>query len=109
MLESTELFETAMSWLRNNYPNFRFFQERDIVWTIQTYITEVIKRDNLPYKIFNDYPILPGKRRSYCADLAILDVNDIAEVAVEFKYEPSHRRMIFGVPSFLWSFGMIME
>jgi hypothetical protein len=92
MIESTELFETAMSRLQNNYPNFLFFQERDIVWTIQTYITEVIKRDNLPFKIFHDYPILPGKHRSFCADLAIVNENEIVEVAVEFKYEPSHRR-----------------
>jgi hypothetical protein len=93
-MEATELFERAMGWLQENYANFQFFVERDVVWTMQTYIIRQIKEQGLPYRVFNDFPLLPGNRRSLCADLAILasNKNDLAEVAVEFKYEPSHRR-----------------
>jgi len=90
--EATELFESAMAWLRENYASLRFFVERDIVWTVQTHITKLIEEQSLPYRVFNEYPILPGKRRSLCTDLAILNCHDPVEVAVEFKYEPSHKR-----------------
>ena len=59
---------------------------------MQTRIIKLIEDHNLPYKVFNDYPILPAKRRSICTDLAILDRKDSVKVAIEFKYEPSHRR-----------------
>ena len=89
---ASELFETSIAWLRDNYSNFRFFQERDLVWTVQTHINEKIEEQELPYQVFNDYPMLSGKRRSLSTDLAILNQNGIVEVAVEFKYEPSHSR-----------------
>src|SRR5690242_16270653 len=93
-MEATELFENAIGWLQQNYANFQFFVERDVVWTIQMYLIKQIKERDLPYKVFNDFPILPGSRRSLSADIAILNSNenDLVEVAAEFKYEPSHRR-----------------
>jgi hypothetical protein len=46
----------------------------------------------LSLKVYNDYPMIKGQRRSLSADLVILnDLNEV-EVAVEFKYEPSHKR-----------------
>lgn len=92
MREAQELFESSIEWLRQNYGNFKFFTERDLVWTVQTHILSLIEENELHYKIFNDYPILPGKNRSLSADLAILNEKDEIEVAVEFKYEPSHKR-----------------
>lgn len=92
MNNATELFEGAMSWLKDNYNNFMFFMERDIVWTVQIHISQLIKEQRLPYQVFNDYPMLPGKRRSLSTDLAILDRTGLVEVAAEFKYEPSHNR-----------------
>lgn len=93
-MDASELFETTISWLQQNYAQFQFFVERDVVWTLQNQLNHEVKRQKLPYRIVNDFPILPGSRRSYCTDLAILlDGQDkIAEVAVEVKYEPSHRR-----------------
>jgi hypothetical protein len=63
-----------------------------VVWTVQTRLIKVIADNELPYRVFNDYPMLPGKRRSLSADLAILNQDNLVEVAVEFKYEPSHGR-----------------
>lgn len=88
---ASELFESAIAWLRENYACFRFFVERDIVWTVQTRIIGLIEEQDLPYRIFNEHPILSGKRRRLC-DLAILNHTESVEVAVEFKYEPSHKR-----------------
>jgi len=92
MKKATELFENTIEWLKENYGNFIFFLERNLVWTVQKHIIELIKKNNLPFKIFNYYPILPGKRRHLCTDLAILSLNKTLEIAVEFKYEPSHYR-----------------
>ena len=92
MSEASKLFEESMEWLRQNYACFGFFVERDIVWTLQLHLSEVIQARALPYRVFNDYPILLGKRRGLCADIAILNQQDEVEVAAEVKYEPSHKR-----------------
>ncbi len=92
MTGAEQLFENAVAWLRRGYGSFRFFVERDVVWTVQTYIIRVLDEQALPYKVINDYPLLSGKRRSICTDLAILSPNGTVEVAVEFKYEPAHVR-----------------
>lgn len=92
MEKATELFESALKWLRDNYAGLQLFLERDVVWTVQTRVIEQIRELGLPYKVFNDYPMLPGKRRSLSTDLAILGLDDCVEVAAEFKYEPSHGR-----------------
>lgn len=91
-MEASELFENSITWLKDNYSRFQFFVERDIVWTLQKYLLSRIKEYGLPFRVFNDYPILPGKRHSFCVDLAILNTDGLVEVAAEFKYEPSHKR-----------------
>lgn len=91
-MESSEPFENAVAWLKDHYGQFQFFVERDVVWILQNYLVSQIKEYNLPFRVFNDYPILPGKRRSLCVDLAILNTDCLVEVAAEFKYEPSHKR-----------------
>ncbi|MEI8349852.1 MAG: hypothetical protein WCI77_06840 [Candidatus Omnitrophota bacterium] len=84
----------------------KFFTERDIVYSLQEDIRKDIKNNNLPYKVFNDCPILPGKaKRPLCADLVIISEDNFgelkknpknilkkicAEIAFEFKYEPDH-------------------
>jgi len=87
-MQAAELFEDAISWLRENYGDYRFFTERDIVWTVQTHIIKLIEKHNLAYRIFHNFRILPRKT----TDLAILRQDNSIEVAVEFKYEPSHGR-----------------
>jgi hypothetical protein len=52
----------------------------------------VIQDRRLPYEVFNDYPMLPGTRRSLSADLVIRKPSGKVLVAAEFKYEPSHSR-----------------
>jgi hypothetical protein len=93
MNDTFEFFEDSIAWLRQNYASFCFFVERDIVWTLQTHMINQIYEQQLAYRVFNDYPMLPGSRRSLSADLAILSAdNGNVDVAVEFKYEPSHKR-----------------
>ena len=86
-MKAADLFESALQWMQERYTDFRFFAERDIVWTLQLRISLEIEGGGLPYRVFNDHTIFRGTR----TDLAILD-GDSAEVAVELKYEPSHAR-----------------
>ena len=95
MDKAIKLFEETFSWLKANYWSFRFFTERDIVWTVQKNLIERIEKENLPYKIFTDFPIMKGKKGvNLCADIVIQQSNAIKSIklALEFKYEPAHTR-----------------
>jgi len=99
------LFEEAIAWLQEHYDEFEFWVERDLVWIVQSRLRQVIGERRLPYRVFNDYPLLPGARRARSADVVIRDAHETVLVAVEFKYEPSHRRaeMLPGkLPVVLW-------
>lgn len=87
-MDATGLFDDTIAWLRQNYSSFLFFVERDIVWTVQTRIIKRIGLENLEYRIYHNFPLLPGKK----ADLAILRQDDSVALVAEFKYEPSHDR-----------------
>ena len=86
-MKAAELFEATLRWLQSHYSGFRFFSQRDIVWTVQLRLLAEIEESGLPYRVFNDHTI----RRGIRADLVILD-GDSLEVSAEFKYEPSHDR-----------------
>jgi hypothetical protein len=94
MLNANDLLGQAMSWLRTNYQDLTFFVERDVVYAIQVQVAKLIHANKLPYKVYNDFPMLPGKnnRRSVCTDIAIVNAEGFVEIAIEFKYEPSHIR-----------------
>ena len=86
------LFEEAMAWLHERYDEFEFWVERDLVWTVQSRLRKMIQERSLPFGVMNDYPLIPGPRRGFSADLVIRDTESRVLVAAEFKYEPSHRR-----------------
>jgi hypothetical protein len=86
------LFEETMAWLRERYDEFEFWVERDLVWTTQSGIRQVIRERSLPFGALNDYPLLRGARRARSSDLVIRDSCQAVLMAIEFKYEPSHRR-----------------
>ena len=85
------LFEDTLDWLRETYWTHDFYVERDLVWTIQKKLSRMIVERKLPFRVFNDYPIAPGNRRSLCTDLAVIMDADVL-LAIEFKYEPDHDR-----------------
>ena len=91
-MNAVELFAESLARLRQQYSRFRFFAERDLVWTVQLMLLDLIAEQQLSFQVFNDYPMLPGTRRSLSADLVILDQDEAVQVAAEFKYEPDHRR-----------------
>ena len=62
-MSATELFENAMDWLREHYGEYRFFAERDVVWTVQKQILATIEGAQLPYRVFNDLTISKEKVR----------------------------------------------
>ncbi|NHZ71726.1 MAG: hypothetical protein GWP17_01410 [Aquificales bacterium] len=90
--EAEKIFSDTLIWLENNYGQFRFWMERDLVWTVQNRLIHAIQDRNLSYKVFNDYPMFPSENRREFADLVILDADNQVQIAIEFKYEPSHQR-----------------
>ena len=90
---SIELFEGVIEWLRKNYHKYTFYTERDIVWIIQTSMARIIKKKNLPLRVFHDYGLLQTNRRKNYIDLVVLDNDDSINLAAEFSYEPSHKRI----------------
>ncbi len=88
------LFEAALAWVRDSYAQFGFVVERDLVWTLQKRLVSTASDSKVPYQIYNDYPLLPGHR----ADLVIMDSAGGIVLAIEFKYEPSHKRPEFAIP-----------
>jgi hypothetical protein len=42
--------------------------------------------------VHNDYPVIPGPRRAFSADLVLRDPSDATALAAEFKFEPSAAR-----------------
>lgn len=95
------LFEQTLEWLRSNYGNYDFFLERDLVWTLQLKLREMIAENDLQFEVYNDFPIMKAQRRSRTVDLAILNKRNEVELAVEFKYEPDHKRG-FGAKKDIW-------
>jgi len=92
MSEAEHLANLALAWLRDHYNDHCFFLERDVVWTLQRRIESNIRESNSQLRVFNDYPMIPGPRRSLSTDLAIVSAQNCVELAIEFKYEPCHRR-----------------
>lgn len=91
-MEPDQVFVESLEWLKEHYGDFRFFVERDLVWTLQEHLRGALASAKLPHHVFNDFPMLKGNRRSLCADLAVVDQNGGVAVAAEFKYEPDHAR-----------------
>jgi hypothetical protein len=91
-LAAASMFEDAIRWLRDTYDDRPYFVERDIVYTVQVRIWAQIRSGRLDWSVFNDYPMLPGPRKSLSADLAIRSGADDVLLAAEFKFEPDHSR-----------------
>ena len=92
-MEAKELFDGSLEWLKGNYIKLDFFVERDIEHRLQKHIKDKITKFNLPFLVFNDWPMESGKRY---ADLVIRKIDETddfkVDVAVELKYEPDHSR-----------------
>ena len=71
MGDPAETFESVVDWLQANYASYRFFVERDLVWTVQLRLIDLIAKSHPSHRVYNDYPILPGRRRSLSADIAV--------------------------------------
>lgn len=92
MREADRITQEAIAWLRKRYDAFRFFVQRDVVWTLQTRLLTLAAASRLDIRVFNDYLMLPGRPRAIYADLALLGPDDSVALALEVRYEPSHAR-----------------
>jgi hypothetical protein len=92
MSEAETLADQAIDWLRDHYDEFEFFVERDLVWTVQRRLHELVRQTKSEIRVHNDFSMIPGPRRSLSTDIALLSPDGVVLLAMEFKYEPSHRR-----------------
>jgi hypothetical protein len=53
---SSALFEDGIAWLQQHYGELGFWVERDIVWTVQTRLRQMVADRGLSWMVFNDYP-----------------------------------------------------
>lgn len=91
--DARRLLVDGLAWLRASYPEHRIYVERDLVWTLQKWLVREVAARGLPLRVFNDYGVEPGPRRSLSADLAVLPLTSpLPLVVAELKFEPSHRR-----------------
>ena len=88
--EARQIFGETLEWFKENYGDYEFFAERDLVWIFQQKLKEIVTRDSLALRVYNDFPMLKAIRRSRCTDLAILNEAQEVELAIEFKYELDH-------------------
>ena len=95
VVTASGLVEEVVEWLREHYGQFEFWVKRDLVWTVQTRLRQVVRDRQLSYLVLNDYPMLAGTRRTLSADLVIRERKTGAMVAAEFRYEPAHDRAEF--------------
>lgn len=93
MNEAAQLFEDAIGLLCETYDDRPYFVERDIVYTVQLLLWKLVRERGLDWSVFNDFPMLPGRRRSLSADLAVRSGAGHVLLAAEFKYEPAHHRL----------------
>jgi len=88
------VIKKAENRIINKYQSHIFFTERDVVWTYQTILSEIVSASLPNYKVYNDYGLLKGKNRSRSTDIVIVEEasKDKGIVAIEFKYEPNKER-----------------
>jgi hypothetical protein len=87
------LLREAIDWLEANYGSQVFYVERDIVYTLQNHLVSRVDAERLPFRVYDDYPIIPGQYRHLSVDLALVSPTTDVLVAAEFKYEPCHQRL----------------
>ena len=116
------MINDVMEQIRCDYISYGFVTERDFEWTVQKLLWGMIKKANLPYMVFNSYPIEPGTHRSTSVDLIIVkegtSYKDVengesqAELVVEFKFEPSGKRAEIcneKLPVVFWKDGVMKD
>ena len=110
MHQAEEIVRQAFDWLRDTYDRYTFYVERDIVWTLQNRLTELVRQAELDLRIYNDYLVLPGKPRAFYADLVLVGYSNRVEMALEVKYEPAHTRLDIlqsRLPVVFWGEGVV--
>jgi len=93
-MDVEKVINEAESRTINKYQSSIFYTERDIVWTYQTILSELVSESMSNCKVYNDYGLLTGKKRSRSTDIVIIAEASKAKaiVAIEFKYEPDGKR-----------------
>jgi hypothetical protein len=85
-------FLDSLSWLGATYRDTTFWTERDIVYVLQRHLTDVFRRTDAGWRVFNGHRVNPDESPPMSADLVIVSPKGQIHLGAEFKYEPCHRR-----------------
>ena len=86
--DAIELLRETLRWLRATWWEHEFFIQRDIAWTVQKRLLDKIAARQLRYRVYHNYTMPNSKRVSF----ALVDYAGRVALAVEFQYEPDHKR-----------------
>ncbi|NPV54725.1 MAG: hypothetical protein HPY71_14615 [Firmicutes bacterium] len=100
--EAAEILREALRRLRESYGErymTQYFTERDIVRELQAHLIQIANDEKKPLIVIHNYPVERDGKRALLVDLAIIseenkDEKGGLDIAIEFKYEPDHERMI---------------
>ncbi len=102
----------AVEWLRETYDDYAFYVQRDVAWTLQNRLSELVGQAAVDLCVFNDYLVLDARPRPCHADLVLVGSAGTIEVALEISYEPSHRRRDIPasrLPMVFWGQGVVQD
>lgn len=91
MNDASRLFETALQWLRENYGDFLFRKEDDVVTVLWTQMVRRAKAENLAFYVDyeQNFPVSFGRLQ---CDIVVFDTDHRPLLCLEVKYEPSRKR-----------------
>jgi hypothetical protein len=93
MTSAGQLFESALEWLRENYDQFLFRNENDIVTVLWARMVKVAKAQGLPFEVDYEqsFSVSSFERRLQC-DIVVFGTNRKPLACIEVKFEPARTR-----------------
>jgi len=91
MNDAARLFETALDWLRENYDDFLFRREDDVVTVLWGRMVRMAKAENLPLDVDYEQNFTVSFGRLQC-DIIVFSAERKPLLCAEVKYEPARSR-----------------
>src|SRR5580692_7765993 len=90
MTPAGKLFESALEWLRENYDEFLFRNENDIVTVLWARMVKVVKAQGLPFEVDYEQSFsVPSFGRRLQCDIVVFGANRKPLACIEVKFEPA--------------------
>lgn len=97
-----EIFFLALEEIKREYPDYEFMVSRDVTWILQKKMNRLIEEKELPFELYQDYPLEKGCREHKENELVLVtqgtNYKDLfsgkaqAELVIRVLFEPSRLR-----------------